>query len=125
MQRQNREGFSQLKLTETNVISGKVSFFCILGIHDYERITPQKIRVIYYIFTKNVIRNSSFKLRSYIKEFCQAKGSFLIENMCHSLALSLWDKYDGIDGLKVTIEKPDALMYAHHAYTTVVMYPTE
>lgn len=102
------------------MIKGCIAFSSIIGIHDEERITAQKIRIIYCVYFSKNINNKNIKLMSFIKKFCQHKKSLLIENLSYSLSLELLNKYNIIDRLEITVEKPCALLYAHHAYTSLI-----
>ena len=88
-----------------------LTFNTIIGILDFERLTPQKVIVhctIEYTFTQDNFINYA-EVAAHIKEQMQQEQFLLIEDALLSLKSSLQAKFSTIEQLTLKIAKPDIL----------------
>jgi dihydroneopterin aldolase len=90
-----------------------LSFEAILGILDFERISPQRIEVeceIDYQFIKEKKNFIDYaEIANLIESTMKSEKFFLIEDAIESLFPLLKDKYPQIETMKITICKPDIM----------------
>lgn len=96
-----------------------MDFSCILGCNYKERIAPQNIKIILDISIPKDHKNLSDDIELLIKDVVSHQQPFLIEYLCYTLATALMKQFTFIEGLSLTIQKPQALAYAQHAYATI------
>ncbi len=92
------------------IIIEDLKFQCILGILDFERITPQDVVInleIQYLYTKQII---NYEYVSDLIKFEMKNEKFLlIEDALKHLIIKLKKKFLLIDNLKLKITKPSIL----------------
>ncbi len=92
------------------IIISKLTFKTIIGILDFERIKPQKVRVncrVSYKKKEDFIDYA--KVSKFIKSTMKDKKFKLIEDAVDDLSASLIKEYPQIIKLKLKISKPDIL----------------
>lgn len=89
----------------------------ILGVHSYEQRKPQRIRVNVEVTTDiaEAAKNDALKqtvdystLTHHIIDFIDANHFFTIEALIEALAQEIL-KFDGVEAVKLSIEKPNAV----------------
>lgn len=88
-----------------------LTFECIIGILEHERLTAQKVVidcVIDYDYSPNNFINYA-DVANHITHSVQTKHFFLIEEALESLGQSLKEKFTSIQTLSLTLRKPDIL----------------
>jgi dihydroneopterin aldolase len=93
------------------ILIENLTFECIIGILDYERLTPQKVQIdctIDYSYTKNEFINYA-EVAQIIQETMDTKKFELIETALETLSITLKDHFSLIQTLSLTIRKPDIL----------------
>jgi FolB domain-containing protein len=103
------------------VFNLELQISCILGVNKHERNTPQKINIILNISAKKTTQKNILlkDTKNLIQQLASTEQPFLIERMCYSIATALMSKFADIGSLTLTIQKPEALRYAKHAYVTI------
>jgi len=90
-----------------------LSFKAILGILDFERVSPQNIEVdceINYKYKKEKNNYIDYaKVVSLIETIMKSEKFFLIEDAIEKLFFTLKDKFPQIESMKITIYKPDII----------------
>lgn len=87
-----------------------LKFQCIIGILDFERVTPQDIVVnlkIKYTYKNDFINYAD--IVQIIKKMMKKSKFFLIEDALNSINLKLNKEYNSIKSLKIKITKPSIL----------------
>lgn len=93
------------------ILIEELEFETILGILEYERITPQKIRIdcsLEYAYMGDTFLNYA-EVTDRIKSVMHEERFELIEEALQSLAYSLRKTFPSITTLSLTIRKPDIL----------------
>ncbi|ABB43944.1 Dihydroneopterin aldolase [Sulfurimonas denitrificans DSM 1251] len=87
-----------------------LKFKCIIGILDFERVTPQEVIInlnIDYEHIKHFIDYA--KVVDFIKEIMIKNEFFLIEDALKEINLKLNKKFNGIKSINLKITKPSIL----------------
>lgn len=93
------------------IIIEHLTFECIIGILESERLTAQKVVidcVIDYDYLPNNFINYA-DVSNHIMHSVQKKHFFLIEEALQSLSQSLKEEFTSINKLSLTLRKPDIL----------------
>lgn len=106
-------------IIKTKTIHKEITLLCVLGCNYEERIKQQNIKLILDISTKKNYKNLQTDIEPVIKDVVSHQQPFLIEYLCYTLATALMRQFAFIEGLSLTIQKPQALAYAQHAYATI------
>ena len=100
-----------------------LAFECIIGILDFERLTPQRVNVnaeIIYDYQNKFIDYA--KVTEHIKTSMKTKQFELIEEALISLQNSLKQDFKQIISLSLTISKPDILPDCRVSVTQILNY---
>jgi dihydroneopterin aldolase len=87
-----------------------LKFQCIIGILDFERVTPQDVIInitIEYLYEKNFI--NYVNIVQIIKEIMIKNEFLLIEEALDSLNLKLLKEFSSIKSMNIKITKPSIL----------------
>jgi len=88
-----------------------LTFECIIGILDFERLQPQKVvidaRIDYDYAPGNFLDYAA--VAAHLKTEMTAARFELIEEALHALTASLKAAFPAINGLELTLSKPDIL----------------
>jgi len=102
-----------------------LSFECIIGLLDFERLTPQRVIVtckIEYPYDAKHFINYADVVQSIRLQMQQQKFE-LLESALESLALYLKEHCDAISTLYLKISKPDILANASVGLSQTYKYP--
>jgi dihydroneopterin aldolase len=94
----------------------------IIGIHDYERATPQELLFSLKAQLANpILEELESQLILIIKAYCQTHKPLLLEKMAYDLGQQILNKITAIKSLSLQIKKPKALLAADYSYVRILL----
>ncbi len=92
-----------------------------VGVHDYERCRRQAISLIVqfeHYDHSDWPKEDEGKITQAVKDYLRTTSPELIEKLAYDVAIHLADSFTFLRGIRVTIQKPAALLKARCAYVS-------